>query len=158
MNNTINVPEVKAKITWINDDPSAAKKAAAAITIAECFTVHGLGVIEGPSGLFISMPQRTVEKNGETKYNEIAHPITSEMRKTIHDAVFTAYSQAMAISKQYKESISNQKIPEVQSNEPHEQGSTDVEEGLNDESESEDNDLNESDIDEETAPFMGQFM
>ena len=142
MNNTINVPEVKAKITWINDDPSAAKKAAAAITIAECFTVHGLGVIEGPSGLFISMPQRTVEKNGETKYNEIAHPITSEMRKTIHDAVFTAYSQAMAISKQYKESIS----------------STDVEEGLNDESESEDNDLNESDIDEETAPFMGQFM
>ena len=99
MSNTKITPSVKAKITWLNDDPSGAKKAAATITIAEAFQVHGVSIVEGPKGLFISMPQR---QTTDKKFLEVAHPVTAEMRKAIHDAVFGAYSQTLAVSNQYK--------------------------------------------------------
>ena len=103
MSENINLPSVKAKITWMNDDPTGAKKAAASIILGNVFQVHGLSIVEGPKGLFLSMPQRqTSEKSGERKFLEIAHPITAEMRKAINDAVFNAYSQTLAISDQYK--------------------------------------------------------
>lgn len=94
-----NVPSVKAKITWINDDPTQSKKAAASITIANAFQVHGLSIVEGPKGLFLSMPQR---QTNDKKFVEIAHPVSAEMRKAIYDAVFGAYYQTMAMSDQYK--------------------------------------------------------
>ena len=77
MSNTKITPSVKAKITWLNDDPSGAKKAAATITIAEAFQVHGVSIVEGPKGLFISMPQR---QTTDKKFLEVAHPVTAEMR------------------------------------------------------------------------------
>ena len=93
MNNTNTMPDVKAKITWMNDDPSAPKKAAASITIGNCFQINGLSIVEGNKGLFVSMPQRASEKNGEKKYFEVAHPTTAEMRQMINDAVMKAYAQ-----------------------------------------------------------------
>lgn len=99
MSNNNNLPSIKAKITWINDDPAQSKKAAASITIANAFQVHGLSIVEGPKGLFLSMPQR---QTTDKKFVEIAHPISAEMRKAITDAVFDAYSQTMAMSDQYK--------------------------------------------------------
>ena len=99
MSNNNNLPSIKAKITWINDDPAQSKKAAASITIANAFQVHGLSIVEGPKGLFLSMPQR---QTTDKKFVEIAHPISAEMRKAITDAVFDAYSQTMAMSEQYK--------------------------------------------------------
>ena len=100
MNNTNTLPEVKAKITWKNDDPTAAKKAAASITIGNQFQVHGLSIVEGSKGLFLSMPQRASEKNGEKKFFEVAHPTSAEMRKAINDAVMKAYNQEMGITQE----------------------------------------------------------
>ena len=80
MSNTKITPSVKAKITWLNDDPSGAKKAAATITIADSFQVHGVSIVEGPKGLFISMPQR---QTTDKKFLEVAHPVTAEMRKAM---------------------------------------------------------------------------
>lgn len=88
-------PEVSAKITWINDDPSASKKAAANITIAGAFTVRGIGVMSGSKGLFVSMPQRVSGKDNDKKYIDVAHPVTAEMRTAINTAVLDAYSQAI---------------------------------------------------------------
>lgn len=93
-NNT--VFSVKAKITWVNSKLDSSKKASASVTIADSFTVNDLSVMEGSKGLFVSMPQRSYEKNGEKKYLEIAHPVNAEMRKAINDAVLGAYSQKMA--------------------------------------------------------------
>ena len=102
-NNTPAVtPNVTAKITWLNNNPAEPKKAAATITIADSFAVHGVSIIEGQKGLFLAMPQRASERRGETKYFEVAHPITAEFRQAIQNAVFGAYSQAQALSQQYK--------------------------------------------------------
>lgn len=98
MNNTTNLPDIKAKITWVNSDPTLNKKAAAMVTIANSFTIHGLAVVQGPNGLFVSMPQRSYEKNGEKHFQEVAHPVTAEMRKAVNDAVISAYKQEVGPS------------------------------------------------------------
>ena len=79
-NNQTVIPSVKAKITWMIDDTSAPKKASASITIGNSFMVNGLSIVQGQKGLFVSMPQRVSEKDGQKKYIEVAHPINSEMR------------------------------------------------------------------------------
>ena len=101
--NDNNTPNVTAKITWMNSDPSGAKKATATITIADSFQIHGISVVEGPKGLFVAMPQRqTTDKNAEKKYVDVAHPVTSEMRKAINEAILSAYSQKMKTSEVQK--------------------------------------------------------
>ena len=118
-NTSAATPNVTAKITWLNNNPAEPKKAAATITIADSFAVHGVSIIEGQKGLFLAMPQRASEKRGETKYFEIAHPITAEFRQAIQNAVFEAYSQAQALSQQYKREYTSQKsfAPESESSE-----------------------------------------
>ena len=103
-NNQANQPNVTAKIVWMNNDPAAAKKASAVITIDNCFVVHGVSIVEGPKGLFVSMPQRVTEKNGERTYNEVAHPANAATRKAVNDAVFHAFMQTRALSRQYSNS------------------------------------------------------
>ena len=100
MDNTNTLPDVKAKITWINDDPTQNKRAAATIVIAKAFQVHGISIVSGPKGLFISMPQRQTK---DKEFVEVAHPVTAEMRKAIYDAVLGAYSQTMAMANQYQQ-------------------------------------------------------
>ena len=107
MTNTI-TPSVKAKITWLNDDPSGAKKAAATVTIADAFQVHGVGIVEGPKGIFVSMPQR---QTNDKKFVEVAHPVTAEMRKAIYDAVLGAYSQTLAMSNKIKSDFQKKVAP-----------------------------------------------
>ncbi|MBR3032395.1 MAG: SpoVG family protein [Clostridiales bacterium] len=110
-NNQMNTPEVTAKITWMNNDPNMSKKAAATITIGNCFAVHGLSVVEGPKGLFVSMPQRASERKGETKYFEVAHPTNAAFRQAIVKSVMDAYNQAQVLSQQYKGNNSGQNAP-----------------------------------------------
>lgn len=153
-NNTQAVtPNVTAKITWLNNNPAEPKKAAATITIADSFAVHGVSIIEGQKGLFLAMPQRASEKKGETKYFEIAHPITAEFRQAIQSAVFEAYSQAQALAQQYKKEYSAQK-PEKQEQIVSETGKTMTEEGETFPFSLEESD--EADVDE--VPIIGQMM
>lgn len=67
-------------------------KAIASITFDECFVVHDIKVIEGKDGLFISMPNK---KTGENEHKDIAHPIKTETRQEIKDAVLDAYNKAL---------------------------------------------------------------
>ena len=91
------MPEVKAKITWVSDNPQQNVKAGASITFDDSFVVHGLRVIEGKTGLFVAMPSRQItDKNGVKKYAETALPITADMKKAVYDSVLGAYSQTMA--------------------------------------------------------------
>ena len=63
-------------------------KAVASITFDDCFVVHDIKVIEGQEGNFIAMPSR---KGADGKYNDIVHPINTETRQTIIEAVLNAY-------------------------------------------------------------------
>jgi stage V sporulation protein G len=63
-------------------------RAIASITFDNEFVVKEVKVVEGPTGLFVSMPCRKVGTNG---YRDIAHPITKEAREEINKAVMAAY-------------------------------------------------------------------
>ena len=64
-------------------------KAVASVYFDNEFVVHEIKVIEGPNGLFIAMPSRKT-LNGQHK--DIAHPINSDSRKKIEDAIFEKYN------------------------------------------------------------------
>jgi len=68
-------------------------KAVASITFDDEFVVHDIKVIEGQSGLFIAMPSR---KMGEGDFRDIAHPLLSETRNRIKDAILGEYEKLCA--------------------------------------------------------------
>ncbi len=68
-------------------------KAVVSITFDDAFVVHDIKVIEGQSGLFIAMPSR---KMGEGDFRDIAHPLNSEMRNRIKEAIFEEYNKVIA--------------------------------------------------------------
>jgi putative septation protein spoVG len=66
-------------------------KAIASITIDEVFVIHDIKVIESDKGLFIAMPSKKTP-NGEFK--DIAHPINTETREMIQNAIIEKYNEA----------------------------------------------------------------
>ena len=68
-------------------------KGVASITIDDCFVVHDIKVINGKDGLFISMPSK---KTAEGEHKDIAHPINTETREEIKNAVLSAYEKALS--------------------------------------------------------------
>ncbi|MCG7340207.1 septation regulator SpoVG [Staphylococcus sp. ACRSN] len=65
-------------------------KALVSITLDESFVVHDLRVIEGNTGLFVAMPSK---RTPDGEFRDIAHPINSEMRQEIQDAVMKVYEE-----------------------------------------------------------------
>ncbi|EKU46154.1 septation regulator SpoVG [Staphylococcus massiliensis] len=65
-------------------------KALVSITLEESFVIHDLRVIEGNSGLFVAMPSK---RTPDGEFRDIAHPINSDMRQEIQDAVMKVYDE-----------------------------------------------------------------
>ena len=65
-------------------------KALVSITLDEDFVIHDLRVIEGNSGLFVAMPSK---RTPDGEFRDIAHPINSDMRQEIQDAVMKVYDE-----------------------------------------------------------------
>ncbi|MCL1895383.1 MAG: septation regulator SpoVG [Clostridiales bacterium] len=63
-------------------------KAIASVTFDDEFVVHDIKIIDGQNGAFIAMPSRKV---GDDEYRDIAHPLTSETRGRIKEAIFAKY-------------------------------------------------------------------
>jgi stage V sporulation protein G len=73
-------------------------RAFATITIDDSFVVTGLKVIAGEDGrLFTAMPSRKCP-NG--KFQDIAHPITTEARTLIEDSIHSEYLRLVEIEKE----------------------------------------------------------
>ncbi len=68
-------------------------KAYASVTFDECFLVTDIKVIEGPKGLFLSMPSK---KKKDGKFRDIAHPLNTDFRKMMEDTVIAEYKKALA--------------------------------------------------------------
>ena len=77
----MNITDVR--IRKINDESKM--KAVVSITFDK--------IIEGQNGLFIAMPSR---KMGEGDFRDIAHPLVSETRNKIRDAIFEEYEKVLA--------------------------------------------------------------
>ncbi|MBR4150321.1 MAG: septation regulator SpoVG [Firmicutes bacterium] len=68
-------------------------KAVASVTFDDVFVVHDIKIVDGDNGLFVAMPSKKV---GES-YKDVAHPLTSEFRKTLSDAIFRKYEEAQTL-------------------------------------------------------------
>jgi len=63
-------------------------KAIASITFDDEFVVHDIRVIDGNNGMFVAMPSK---RTPDGEFRDIAHPISSETRDKIQQAVLAAY-------------------------------------------------------------------
>ena len=63
-------------------------KAVVSVTFDDCFVIHDIKIIEGTDKLFIAMPSR---KTPDGEYKDIAHPINTDMRTALSDAIMKQY-------------------------------------------------------------------
>ena len=68
-------------------------KAVVSVTFDNVFVVHDIKVIEGKEKLFAAMPSR---KSTDGTYRDIVHPITSEMRDELQNAILAKYEEFLA--------------------------------------------------------------
>ena len=80
------------RIRFVKKDDSKLK-AVASITIDDCFVVHDIKVIEGSDGPFIAMPSR---KTNDGEFKDIAHPLNTETREELRNAILAAYSEELS--------------------------------------------------------------
>jgi len=75
-------------------------RAYVSITFDDSFVVHDLRVIDGNKGMFVAMPSKRLP-NGDHK--DIAHPINTEIREKIQNAVLDVYHRELEETPQVKE-------------------------------------------------------
>jgi len=63
-------------------------KAFVSIILDNCFVISDIKIINGPKGLFISMPSK---KRKDGTFRDIAHPLNSETRKMMEEKVVSRY-------------------------------------------------------------------
>jgi stage V sporulation protein G len=68
-------------------------RAYATMVIENCFIIRDMKLIQGESGLFVSMPSRR-RKDGTFK--DVAHPLNQETRQLIEQKVVEEFEKTMA--------------------------------------------------------------
>ncbi len=68
-------------------------RAYATVTLDDQYVIHGVKVLEGEAGLWVSMP---ASKNKKGEYKDIFHPISKEAREALVNAVIEAYQNKAA--------------------------------------------------------------
>lgn len=66
-------------------------KGLATVVIDDAIAIHDIRIIQGENGLWVAMPSR---KTATGEYRDVAHPISTEARKAIEEAVFAEYNNA----------------------------------------------------------------
>ncbi|NOY77362.1 MAG: hypothetical protein GXO76_05775 [Calditrichaeota bacterium] len=82
------------EITEVSITPleEARLKAYVNIIFDDVFVVHGLRIIKGNHGMFVSMPARRLS---DGSYKDVAHPITNAFRLKIQRVVLDAYKKVL---------------------------------------------------------------
>jgi stage V sporulation protein G len=68
-------------------------KAFVSVILDDCFVVSDIKIIQGTSGLFVSMPSKK-RKNGT--FRDIAHPLNNETRRRFEEQIIARYREVMA--------------------------------------------------------------
>ena len=63
-------------------------RANATVTLGGCFVIHGVRVLKGEGGLFVSMPAR---QGNDGIFRDTAHPISRPFARRLNAAVLSAY-------------------------------------------------------------------
>ena len=75
-------------------------KAIVSVTFDGQLAVHDIKVINARDKFFVVMPSR---KNPDGTYRDIVHPINSEFRAALEDAVISAYEEALENAEAFEE-------------------------------------------------------
>jgi stage V sporulation protein G len=67
-------------------------KAYATVTLDDAYAVHGLKILEGEKGLWVSMPATRSKKTGDFK--DVFHPISPEAREGLVSAIIGKYEES----------------------------------------------------------------
>ena len=62
------------------------------VTFDNVFVVRGMKIIRGNAGYFVAMPSR---RRPDGTHQDIAHPVTADMRREIERRVLEAYEQEL---------------------------------------------------------------
>ena len=89
--NRQDLPTISVRIDRMVDRADSKVRAYASANIGRAFAIHGIRVVDSQKGLFVQMPQRSFQKDGATKYEDVFHPITAEARTELNSAVLSAY-------------------------------------------------------------------
>jgi stage V sporulation protein G len=83
------------EITEVRVFPVNEEKLRAYVTITfdQCFVIRDLKIIQGATGLFVSMPSK---KRKDGTYRDIAHPINNETRRMIEEKIIAEYHKVVA--------------------------------------------------------------
>lgn len=91
------VPNLSVRIDRMVDSENTPVRAFASANIGNAFAIHGIRVIDSQKGLFVAMPQNSYQdRNGNTKYSDLFHPVTAEARTELNSAVLDAYEAKLA--------------------------------------------------------------
>lgn len=85
----MNITDVRIRKVYVEGK----MKAIVSVTFDDAFVIHDVKVVEGQNGLFVAMPSR---KTPEGEYRDIAHPISTDARAVIQEAVLRAYEEAIS--------------------------------------------------------------
>lgn len=84
----VEITEVRVRLI---KDPGKLK-AAASITIDDCFAIHDLRVVETDNGLFVAMPNKRL---GTGEFRDVAHPINNATRDYVSKLVIDKYQEEL---------------------------------------------------------------
>lgn len=87
---TITISRVKVRLVRDEGDVVAH----ASITFEDCFVVGGIRVVRRPAGFLVAMPSM----RNQTQWFDVAHPLTTEMRAAIIEAVMGEYERKAAVA------------------------------------------------------------
>ena len=96
---TNSIPKIEVRIDRLLTGGGKIKAFATA-TIGDAFAIHGIRVIESEKGGFVVMPQESYTKNGEKKFSDTFHAVTTEARTALVEAVDIAYAQKLKEQRQ----------------------------------------------------------
>lgn len=65
----------------------------ASITLDSMIAIHGIKILNGPSGLFLAMPSKTIKPG---TFEDMVHPINTEVRNAIETIVYDAYEYCIS--------------------------------------------------------------
>ena len=88
------ITDIKIRKTFAGNGPM---KAVASVTFDNQLALHDIKVINTRDKYFIVMPSR---KNPDNTYRDIIHPINSEFRQLLENAVMDAYFKAIALEEE----------------------------------------------------------
>jgi len=83
---------VKITEVWVRLQDKERLKAFANVTFDNAFVIRGMKIIQGNKGYFVAMPSR---KRPNGTYQDVAHPVNSNMRRLIEEKVLQAYEEEL---------------------------------------------------------------